>query len=209
MAAFSASKIGLFGQVVDDFDDLADVIGSVTEDVDDFRGGLNGMVGAVQAVGGLLHGLNAGDDFFARAVGDIEQHFRGVGDALDRSDHLIDGRRGFRNAGSLYLSVLHHVLHVDAHLVHGAGDFFDGGGSLHADLGGFVGSAGNLIGASGDLAGGIASGADQVLQTVGHAEKRVAESVALRARHHFDGQVAFGDGHRTRRPSLSGRRPCC
>jgi len=42
--------------VVNDFDDLPDVIGTVPEDVDDFRGRLNGLVGAIKAIGGLLHG---------------------------------------------------------------------------------------------------------------------------------------------------------
>jgi len=30
-------EVGLFGQVINDFDNLANVIGAVTEDVDDFR----------------------------------------------------------------------------------------------------------------------------------------------------------------------------
>ena len=80
--------------------------------------------------------------------------------------------------------------------MHRAGDFFNRGGSLDADLCGFVGRAGNLIGACGNLAGRIARGADEFLQAVGHAKKRVAERVALRAGHDFDGQIAFGDGHR-------------
>jgi len=46
-------QVGLFGEIVDDFNDLPDVIGAVTEDIDNFRGGLNGLVGAVEAVGGL------------------------------------------------------------------------------------------------------------------------------------------------------------
>src|SRR5260370_133074 len=66
-------QVGLFGNVINDFDDLADVIGAMAENVDDFGGRLDGLVGAAEAIGGLLHGLNAGDDFFARAVGDIVQ----------------------------------------------------------------------------------------------------------------------------------------
>jgi len=68
MAAFRASRLVLFGEVVNDFDDLADVVGAMTENVDDFRGRLNSAVGAVQAIGSLLHGLNTGDDFLARAI---------------------------------------------------------------------------------------------------------------------------------------------
>src|SRR5690349_6449330 len=83
-------QVGLFGKVVDDLDDFSDVIGAVTEDVDDFRRGLNGLVGPVQAVGGLLHGLDAGDDLFAGAISDIEQDLGSVGDALNRGDHLVD-----------------------------------------------------------------------------------------------------------------------
>src|SRR6267142_1481251 len=188
-------QVGLFGQVVDDFDDFPDVISAMAEDVDDFRGRLNGLVGAIEAVGGLLHGLNAGDHFLAGTVGDIQKNFRGIGDALNRGDHLVDGSGCFRDAGGLYLSVLDDVLHVNAHLVHGAGDFFDGRGSLNADLGRFIGSASNLVGAGRDLSGGIARGADQFLQAMGHAKEGVAESVALGARHDFHGEVAFGDGH--------------
>src|SRR3979411_205577 len=106
----------------------------MTKNINDFGGRLDGLVGAVEAVGGLLHGLNAGDDFFTGAVGDIEQNLGGIGHALNGSDHLIDGSGSFRDAGSLNLRVLDNVLHVDAHFVHGAGDFFDSRGSLNADL---------------------------------------------------------------------------
>src|SRR5208282_2579074 len=45
-------QVGLFGQVVDYLDDFADVVGAAAEHVDDFRGRLNGVAGAVQALGG-------------------------------------------------------------------------------------------------------------------------------------------------------------
>src|SRR5882762_7530017 len=106
------------------------------------RFALNGLVGTVEAVGGLLHGLNAGVHFLAGTIGDIQKDFRRIGNTLNGRNHLVDGSRSFRDAGGLYLSVLDDVLHVDAHLVHGAGDFFDGRGSLNADLGRFIGSAG-------------------------------------------------------------------
>ncbi len=188
-------QVGLFGEVINDFDDLADVVGTMAENVDDFRGRLNSAVGAVQAIGSLLHGLNTGDDFLARAIGDVEKNFGGIGDSLNRSDHLIDGGGSFRNAGSLHLGVLDDVLHVDAHFVHGAGDFFDGGRGLDADLCGFIGGTSDLTGAGGNLRSAVARGADDCLQAVGHAHEGVAERVALRARCDFDGKVAFGNGH--------------
>ena len=46
-------QVGLFGKIVDDFDDFADVVGAMAENVDDFRGRLNGVIGAIQAVGSL------------------------------------------------------------------------------------------------------------------------------------------------------------
>ncbi len=188
-------QVGLFGQVIDNFNDLSDVIGAMTEDVDDFRGRLDGLVGAVEAVGGLLHGLNAGNDFLAGAVGDLQQNLGGIGHTLNGSDHLIDGSGSFRDAGSLDLRILHDVLHVDAHLVHGAGDLFNCGRGLDADLGRLIGGARDLSGTSRDLAGGIARGSNEFLQTVGHAKEGIAESVALGTGHDFHGQVAFGDGH--------------
>ena len=188
-------QVGLFGDVVDHFDDLADVIGAMAENIDDFGGGLNGAVGAVQAIGSLLHGLDAGDDLLAGAVGDVEEDLGGIGDALNGGDHLIDGSGSFGDAGGLHLGVLDDVLHVDAHLVHGAGDFLDGGRGLDADLGGFVGGAGNLIGAGGDLGSAVAGGAHDFLQAVGHPEEGIAKGIALGARNHFDGEIAFGDGH--------------
>src|SRR5262249_32295911 len=160
-----------------------------------FRGRLDGAIGAVEAIGGLFHRLNAGEDFLTRTVGDIEEDFGGVGNALDRSDHLVDRSRGFRDAGRLNLRVLNDVLHVDAHLVHGAVDFFNGGGSLHADLGGLIGGAGDLVAAGRDLGSGVARGAHDFLQTVGHADEGIAEGVALGARGDFHGEIAFGDGH--------------
>src|SRR5207245_3120753 len=64
-----------------------------------------------------------------------------------------------------------------------------------AYFGGSVGGASDLIRTGGNLTGGIARGANQFLQTVGHAEESIAESVALRTRDNFHGKVAFGDGH--------------
>src|SRR5262249_3751165 len=52
-------EVGLFGEVVNNFDDAADVVGAAAQNVNDFRGGLNGLVGAVEPVGGLFHGLDA------------------------------------------------------------------------------------------------------------------------------------------------------
>ena len=167
----------------------------MAEDVNDFGGRLDGLVGAIEAVGGFLHGLNAGTDFFAGTIGDVEKDFSGVRDALDGSDHLVDGSGSFGNARGLHLSVLDDVLHVDAHFVHGAGDFFDGRGGLHADFGGFVGGDSNLAGASGNLTGGIAGGTDETLQAMGHAQESVPEGVALGTRNDFHAEIAFGDGH--------------
>ncbi len=58
-------QVGLFREVVDNFDNAADIVGAVSEDVDDFSGRLNGFVGAVEAVGGLFHGLDADHNLFA------------------------------------------------------------------------------------------------------------------------------------------------
>src|SRR5208337_720287 len=104
-------QVGLLGEVINDFNDLADVIGAMAENIDDFGGGLNGAVGAVQAIGSFLHSLDAGDDLLAGAVGDVQQDLGGIGDALNGGDHLIDGSGSFGDAGSLHLSVLDDVLH--------------------------------------------------------------------------------------------------
>src|SRR6266700_4611434 len=188
-------QVGLFGKVIDDFNDFSDVIGTVAQNVNDLGRGFNGLIGTVETVGGLLHGLDASDDFLARAVGDVEQDLGGIGHPLNRGNHLVDGGGGLRHAGGLYLRILDHVLHVDAHLVHGAGDFFNRGGSLDADLGGLIGSASDLIGTGRDLPGGIAGGPHELLQTVGHAKEGIAERVAPGAGHDFDGQIAFGNRH--------------
>ena len=138
----------------------------MAQHIDDFRGRLNGMIGAVQPVGSLLHGFNAGNNFFARTVGDIQQHLCGICDSLDGSHHLIDGRRRLRNAGGLHLGILHHVLHVDAHFVHGAGNFFNGRRSLHADFRGLVSGPRHLIRTGRNLSRGIAGGAHQILEAM-------------------------------------------
>src|SRR5882762_2007129 len=190
-----SQKIGLLSKVIDDFDDLADVVSAVPQNVNDFRGRLNRVIGAIETVGGLFHGRDAIHHFFARTIGDVEQNLGSVSHAVDRSNHLIDGSGSLSHAGSLHLRVFHHVLHVDAHLVHGAGDFFNCGRRLHADFGGFVCGTGNLTGSRGNLAGGIARGANKVLQSVGHAKESIAQRVALGARDNFHAQVAFGNGH--------------
>src|SRR5207248_1558368 len=144
------------------FDGLARFALNALDEVGDFFRGLRGLFRQLaDFVRDLFDGLDASDHFFARAIGDVQQNFCGVRDALNRSDHLIDGSGGFRDAGGLNLGVFHYVLHVDAHLVHGAADFLNGGRSLNADLGRFVGGARHLIGAGGDLTCGIARGAHQ------------------------------------------------
>jgi len=57
--------------------------------------------------------------------------------------------------------------------------FFDGGGSLNAYFGRFISSTGNLIGAAETCPAESRVSADQLLQAVGHAKERVAESIAL------------------------------
>src|SRR5207245_7845677 len=104
-----SEKVCLFGEGINDFDNFADVVGAMAENADDFGGRLDRLVGALQAIGGLFAGLNSGDDFFARAVSDIEQNFGGIGDSLDGSNHLIYGSGSFRDAGSLNLRVLDDV----------------------------------------------------------------------------------------------------
>src|ERR1700683_2335184 len=142
-------EVGLFGEVVDYFDDLANVVGAAAEGADDFGGGLDGGTGAIQAFGSFLHGGDAHFGFFAGTASNIQKHLGSVRHALDGCDHLIDGRGRFGDAGALHLSVLDDALHVDAHFMHGAGDFVDGRGGLHADLGGLVGGAGHLGGTGG------------------------------------------------------------
>src|SRR5207248_7869903 len=139
-----SQQVRLFGQIVDHLDDLANIVGALAENIDDFPGGANGGVDTVEAVSSLVHGPDSAVNLFARAVRNIEQHLGSIGDPLDRGDHLIDRCRSLADTGSLGLRALHHILHVDAHLVHGAGYFVDGGGSLEADFGGLVGGSGNL-----------------------------------------------------------------
>src|SRR5262249_50834001 len=139
------------GEIVDDFDDLADIVGALAEGSNDLTGRIDRSVNAVEAVGGLVHGADTVVNFFAGPVGNVEQHFRGVSDALNRGDHLVDRGGGFADARSLHLRAFHHVLHVDTHLVHGAGDFVDRRGSLQTDLGGIVGGSRNLVGSARNL----------------------------------------------------------
>ena len=195
MAAFKRQQVGLLRQVVDHFDDLADVVRALPEHIDDFARRANGGVDLVQAVGGLFHGGDAAVNFFARAVGDIEQNLGGIGHALDRGHHLIDGSRSLADARGLGLRALHHVLHVDAHLVHGAGDFVDGRRGLQADLGGFVGGAGHLAGSAGHLRSGIAHVAHQVAQALSTMRTKALPSVSFLERGcDLDREIAAGDG---------------
>src|SRR5690348_16316311 len=58
-------QVGLFGQIVDDFDDLADIIGPLAKYVDDFARALNRRIDTVQAVGSFLHGPDTAVNFLA------------------------------------------------------------------------------------------------------------------------------------------------
>ena len=159
-------------------------------------GRLDRVARAVQALGGFFHGDHAGLDFVTRSVGDIDKQLRGIGDSLNRSDHLVDGRGSFRDAGTLDLRVLHDVLHVDAHLVHRAGDFIDRGCGLHAHFRGFVRSAGHLSRATCHLCRAVAHLAHEIAKTFCHPRERFCHRVLLGARHHADGQLPFRDGGR-------------
>ena len=186
-------QVGLFGEVVDDFYDLADVVCAAAEHVDNLGGRLNRVAGAVQPGSGLIHGDHAGLNFFARPVRNIDQQFRRIGDALNRSDHLIDRRGSFGDAGGLHLRVLDHVLHVDAHFVHGGGHFVDRGSRLHADFGGFVGGAGHLSGAAGHLRGAVANLANHLAKAAGHLGEGASHGVLLRTRLHGHRELALSD----------------
>src|SRR5207302_11168118 len=88
-----SEQVGLLGKVVNDFDDLADVVCPLPENVDDFTRTLDGGVDAVETVGRLFHGGNSVMHLFARPIGNVQQHLRGVGHSLNRSHHLVDGSR--------------------------------------------------------------------------------------------------------------------
>ena len=165
----------------------------MSQRVNDFTRGVNGVVDLVKAIGGLLHSGDAAVHFLARAIGNVQQYLGGICHALDRGHHLVNRSRGFTYTRGLRLRALHHVLHVHTHLVHGAGDFINGGGGLQADLGGLVGGACNLVGSAGHLRGRVSHVAYQASQSLHHAEERIAQSVMLGARLHLHGQVAAGD----------------
>ncbi len=95
-------QVGLLRQIVDDFDDLADVVGPLSEHVDDFAGRTDRGVDLVQSVRRLLHGGDTAVHFLPRTVGDIEQHFGGIRDALNGGHHLVDGGGSLADAGSLH-----------------------------------------------------------------------------------------------------------
>src|SRR5882762_5163824 len=188
-----SEQVRLLGKIVDDFDDPANVIGALSEDANDLPGIADGYVDAVEAIGRLVHRGDAAVHFLTGTVGNVEQHFRRVSNALDRCDHLVDGGGRFTHTGRLRLCALDHVLHVDAHLVHGAGDFVNGTRCLQADLRRLVRSRGNLRRSAGHLRSCIAHGADQVVQTFHHAQEATAQGVALGTGLHVNGEVAARD----------------
>jgi hypothetical protein len=83
-------QIGLLREVVDYLDNLSNVVGALSQCPNDFSGTCYGDIDAVQSIGCLLHGGNAAMHFFPRAVRDIEQHFGGIGHALNGCHHLIN-----------------------------------------------------------------------------------------------------------------------
>src|SRR5262249_1151204 len=186
-------QVRLLGQVIDHLDDLADVVRALPEHIYDLPRTMNRGVDAVQAIGSLLHGRNAVVDFFSRAVGNVEQHLGGVGDPLNRSDHLLNRTRSLAPLGSLCLCALDHVLDIDAHLMHRAGDFVDGGRGLQADLGGFIGCSSHLPGSASHLCRGIAHVFHQAAQAFHHFLERVAQGVAVGPGLNFDCQIAPGN----------------
>ena len=76
-------QVGLLGEIVNHFDDLADVVGAAAENVDDFSRSLDGVAGAIESFGGLVHRGHAGLGLFAGAVGDVHEHLGGVRHALN------------------------------------------------------------------------------------------------------------------------------
>ena len=76
-------EVGLFGEIIDNFHDLADVIRAAAKSSDNSRRSLDGRVGAIEPVSGFFHRRDTGVNFFARTVGDVEKHLGGVRDALN------------------------------------------------------------------------------------------------------------------------------
>jgi len=144
-----SEQVGLFGES-SRLDDLP-MSRRDGRGCDDFGGRLDGLVWCgLKAVGGLLHGLMPVTT--PRESGcDIEQDLGGIGDALNGSDHLVDGR-GVLRRWKPDLRVLHDVLHVDAHscMVLVTSSMAEG---LDADLGGLIRGASDLSGTSRNLAG--------------------------------------------------------
>ena len=93
-----SEEVGLLGEVVNDFDDLADIISTLAKGIDNFPRRSDGCVDPVQSVGGLLHGRDAAMDFLTRTIGNIEQHFGSVSDSLNGGHHLVNGSGGFTYA---------------------------------------------------------------------------------------------------------------
>ena len=76
-------NIGLFGDIVDQFDDVADFLGTLAEALDAFAGLLNRLANRIHAVDGA-------PDRIAALVRHIDRVPRDVGTTLGISGHLLD-----------------------------------------------------------------------------------------------------------------------
>ena len=76
-------QIGLLGQIINHLNNVVDAVSPLAQSVNDLAGRLYGPIDSTQPVNGFFHGSDALVHLFARTLGNIEQHLRGVSHALD------------------------------------------------------------------------------------------------------------------------------
>ena len=83
-------QVGLLSKVVNYFDDLADVVSTLSQHANDFSGRADRRVDLVQPFCCFVHRGDAAVYLFTGPVRNVEENLCRVGDALNGRNHLVN-----------------------------------------------------------------------------------------------------------------------
>jgi len=141
MAAFRPANC-LFGEVVDHFNDLANIVGAGSERIDDLARGGWWLIRFKPS--SLFHGAMPLCTSSRERL-EISSRTLAVSPRAGWKSPSRRWKRTFHSRLKPVFECSSHVLHVHAHLVHGAGDFIDCGSGLQIVASRFVGRTATCV----------------------------------------------------------------
>ncbi|MNX50430.1 hypothetical protein D3C86_810570 [compost metagenome] len=189
-------EVGLFGDIVDDRDDGANLLRGLAQALDHGHDLVHDDMNALHAGDGLLHGpaalgsgggrllralvrydrvprhlLHRGRHLLDRGRGLVHRGPQGVGIACDLFDarrHLLDRTRGLLDRCRERMRIARDLGDGGRHLLHGTGGLLDRGRLRLGRLGHLLGARGDLVGSHGHRGRRPAHLADNLTEVLDH-----------------------------------------